>query len=83
VTVTPNQRGQCVEFEVEIYYAGAWNAATTGCGELSKSSTVLLKLSLRGGSIGVPYRVRGEFLPARSDHANLASDSPWAYFLIE
>ncbi len=83
VTVAPNQRGQCVEFEVEIYYAGAWNAATTGCGELSKSSTVLLKLSLRGGSIGVPYRVRGEFLPARSDHANLAADSPWAYFLIE
>jgi len=83
LTVAPNQRGQCVKFEVEIYYGGAWTGATTGCGELSKSSTVLLKLSLRGGSVGVPYRVRGEFLPARSDHANLAADSPWAYFLIE
>jgi hypothetical protein len=83
LTVTPNQRGQCVKFEVEIYYEGGWTGATTGCGKLSKSSTLLLRLSLRGGAIGVPYRLRGEFLPAKSDHANLAADSAWAYFLIE
>jgi hypothetical protein len=83
VTVTPNQRGQCVKFEVQIYYEGAWTGATTNCGELTKASTVLLRLSLHGGVSGVPYRVRGEFLPARSDHANLGADTSWAYFLIE
>jgi hypothetical protein len=83
LTVRPNSRGQCVKFEVEIYYQGAWTSQTTGCGKLSKSSTVLLKLRLHGGAIGVPYRVRGEFVPAKSDHANLAADSPWAYFMIE
>jgi len=83
LTVKPNSRGQCVKFEVEIYYQGAWTSETTGCGKLSKSSTLLLKLRLRGGAIGVPYRLRGEFLPASSDHANLTADSPWAYFLIE
>lgn len=83
LTVAPNQRGQCVKFEVEIYYQGAWTGVTTGCGKLPKSSTLSLKLSLRGGAIGVPYRVRGEFLPAKSDHANLGADSSWAYFFIE
>jgi hypothetical protein len=83
VTVAPNQRGQCVKFEVEIFYDGTWTGGTTGCGRLSKSSTVLLKLSLRGGAVGAPYRLRAEFLPASSDRANLAADSPWAYFLIE
>jgi hypothetical protein len=83
LTVRPNSRGQCVKFEVEIYYQGAWTSETTGCGKLSKSSTVLLKLRLHGGAVGVPYRVRGEFVPAKSDHANLGADSPWAYFMIE
>jgi Carboxypeptidase regulatory-like domain len=83
LTVQPNQRGQCVEFELQVYYDGVWSGANTGCGRLSKSSTILLKLSLRGGGIGLPYRLRGEFLPARSDHANLGADTPWAYFLIE
>jgi hypothetical protein len=83
LTVAPNQRGQCVKFEVEIYYRGTWTGITSGCGKLPKSSSLLLKLSLRGGAIGVPYRLRGEFLPAKSDHANLGADSPWAYFLIE
>ncbi len=83
LTVAPNQRGQCVKFELEIYYDGAWSGATTGCAKLSTSSTILLKLSLRGGAVGLPYRLRGEFVPASSDHANLAADTTWAYFLIE
>jgi hypothetical protein len=83
LTVAPNQRGQCVKFEVEVYFKGTWTGATSGCGKLSKSSTLLLILSLRGGVIGLPYRLRGEFEPARSDHANLAANTTWAYFLIE
>lgn len=83
VTVKPNQHGQCVMFEVQIYYQGAWTGTTTGCGTLGKSSTLLLKLRLHGGAINVPYRLRAEFRPASSDHGNLAADSPWAYFLIE
>ncbi len=40
-TVDPNKKGQCVEFEAQEYYLGAWHAnVTTGCGKLSSFSEV-------------------------------------------
>ncbi len=40
-TVTPNKSGQCVKFEVQSFYQGAWHPnLTTSCTKLSSSSTV-------------------------------------------
>jgi hypothetical protein len=87
VTVAPNKHGECVKFELQVYFQGAWHddlplgETATSCGTLSKSSTVLGDFSLRGGA-GAHYRIRALYVRARSDQVNLSSDSSWGYFRV-
>jgi hypothetical protein len=84
ITVAPDEHRQCVEFEVEEYFDGGWQPIVdTGCAYLSKSSTALLRLTLAGGDLGRPYRVRGDFIPAASEKTIRGNDSSWALFRIE
>jgi hypothetical protein len=82
VTVAPDKAGECVEFTLAIYYQGAWHADTTSCGDLSKSSKLTLRVSLKKAGIGYHYRIRADYLPG-SDTSNLGNDSAWAYFIVE
>jgi hypothetical protein len=69
---------------VEEYFDGGWQPIVdTGCAYLSKSSTALLRLTLAGGDLGRPYRVRGDFIPAASEKTIRGNDSSWALFRIE
>jgi hypothetical protein len=86
-TVAPNKQGECVQFELQIYFQGAWyddlpsGESSTACGALSKASTVLGEFSLKDGA-DARYRVRGVYVRSKTDYANLSSDSPWSYFQV-
>ncbi|HEY6790580.1 MAG TPA: hypothetical protein VI365_25060 [Trebonia sp.] len=87
VTVAPNKHGECVQFELQISFQGAWyddlpaGEATTRCGYLSRSSTVLGEFTLTHGA-GARYRLRALYAHSRADSSNLNSDSPWVYFEV-
>ncbi|HEX3956875.1 MAG TPA: hypothetical protein VHZ03_09615 [Trebonia sp.] len=86
-TVAPNKHGECVEFELQISFQGAWHddlpsgETTTRCGYLSRSSTVLGEFTLAHG-VGARYRLRALYAHSRADSSNLNSDSPWVYFEV-
>jgi hypothetical protein len=86
-TVAPNKHGECVEFQLQIYFQGGWyndlpaGETATSCGVLSKSSTVLGDFGLKSAA-GYRYRIRALFVHAKSDRVNLSSDSSWGYFSV-
>jgi len=82
--VAPNKRGQCVEFEVQEFYQGAWNAnVTTGCINLSSSSQASAVFGLAQADIGFPYRIRTDYIRSSKDTSNLSNDSAWQYLMVE
>jgi hypothetical protein len=87
VKVAPGKHGECVRFEMQTYFQGAWDddlpsgETATPCGALSKSSAVLGAFSLKDGA-GARYRVRALYVHSRTDEANLNSDSSWGYFRV-
>lgn len=83
-TVTPNKHGQCVMFEVQEYFQGAWQAdGTYSCVKLSKASTVVAKFGLSQADKGYPYRIRADFVRKRSDRSNADNNSSWRYLKVE
>ena len=86
-TVAPNKHGECVRFELQIYFQGAWyddlpsGETATRCGALSRSSTMLGEFSLKDGA-GARYRVRAQYVRSRADQSNLSSASSWGYFRV-
>lgn len=83
-TVAPNKRGQCVEFEVQEFFQGAWNAnVTTGCIHLNSSSKASAVFGLTQADIGFPYRIRADYIRSRKDTSNLSNDSAWQYVMVE
>jgi hypothetical protein len=83
-TVAPNKRGQCVEFEVQEHYLGAWHASvTTGCIHLSSSSQASAAFRLTLADIGFPYRIRADYIRSSKDASNLSNDSAWQYVMVE
>jgi hypothetical protein len=82
--VTPNKRGQCVEFQVQEYFEGSWHANTaTGCGTLGKASAIVGLFGLTHADLGYPYRIRADYIRSASDVSNLSNDSAWRYLLVE
>ena len=82
VAVAPSKRGECVQFNLELYYQGSWYSDVTGCGSLSKSSTLTIGVKLTKASLGYHYRIQADYLRG-SDTSNLGNDSAWAYFMVE
>ncbi len=80
-TVTPSQSGQCVQFEVQEYYQGAWQAnVTTGCKSLSSTSKASASFGLTQADLGYHYRIRADFL---GDLANASNSSAWQYLIVK
>ena len=82
--VAPDKHGECVQFEVWEYYQGAWNFnVSTPCVALSKSSQALAIFGLSQADLGVPYRIRADYIRSGSDTSNASADSSWLYLEIE
>jgi hypothetical protein len=83
-SVAPDKHGQCVQFAVQEYYQGAWQALQfTSCVTLSKSSSATTTFNLTQADKGYPYRIRANYLRSASDRSNLDADSSWRYFMVE
>jgi ribosomal protein S11 len=83
-TVSPNKSGQCVKFEVQEHYQGAWHAnVITKCGSLNSSSKISVGFGLTHAGIGFHYRIRADYLRSSRDTTNLSNDSVWKYLMVE
>jgi hypothetical protein len=83
VTVRPNKNGQCVKFELQIHYQGAWHGKTTRCAALDSSSRVNLNVSLTRAGLGYHYRIRADYVRSRTDTSNLSNHSTWQFFIVK
>jgi hypothetical protein len=83
IAVTPNKHGQCFELEAQDDGHGWEPNATTGCGHLNSASKGTGFLTLTKASLGVPYRVRADFIESTKDTSNVNGDSGWLYFIVE
>ena len=82
--VKPNKHGQCVMFEVQEYFQGAWQADDVfSCVKLSKGSTVAEKFGLSSADKNYPYRIRADFAHKASDRTNANNHSSWLYLKVE
>ena len=78
--VTPNKSGECVRFEVQEYYQGAWQAnVTSGCRSLNSSSKASVTFGLTQADLGYHYRVRADY---QGDVTNAANHSGWQYLIV-
>jgi YVTN family beta-propeller protein len=83
-TVAPNKRGECVEFEVQEYFQGAWQPnVTSGCVKLSNLSKASGKFRLTQADVGYHYRIRADYIRSSKDTGNLSNDSAWQYLMVE
>ena len=83
-TVGPNKAGQCVKFEVQEFYHGAWHGnVTTTCRKLSSSSKVSVAFGLTRADIGYHYRIRADYIRSSTDTTNLSNDSAWQHLIVE
>ncbi|MEU6817932.1 hypothetical protein [Streptomyces sp. NPDC046860] len=81
-TVSPDKPGQCVHFQVQQYYSGAWHTlSTSGCFTLDSKSTVAAKLSL-SGAVNQKFRVRSEYVHGTKDTASLSTWGGWQYLTV-
>ncbi|MER6126695.1 hypothetical protein ABT173_29620 [Streptomyces sp. NPDC001795] len=82
VTVTPNKAGQCVQFQTQRYYSGAWHTqSTSSCRTLSTTSTGYATLSLTR-SVNSKFRIRAEYIHSSKDSGNLSTWGEWQYFTV-
>jgi hypothetical protein len=83
-TVSPNKHGQCVKFEVQEYYQGAWHAnVSTKCASLDSSSKISAGFGLTHAGIGFHYRIRADYIRSSKDTTNLSNDGAWQYLMVE
>ncbi len=83
VTVRPNKSGQCLKFELQEHYQGAWHGATTRCGHLDGSSKISIRVNLTRANLGYHYRIRADYVRSSKDTTNLSNDSAWKYFIVK
>ncbi len=82
-SVAPDKHGQCLQFEVQEHFQGAWRPnAKSPCLRLSKASQAFQDFGLNQADIGFPYRVRADYLRSASDQANLSGTSAWLYLMV-
>lgn len=83
-TVSPDKSGQCVRFQVQEYYRGAWHAnVTTGCLSLSSHSKASVAFALTNADIGYHYRIRAEYIRSSKDTTNYSNHSGWQYLIAK
>ena len=81
-TVTPAHPGECVKAELQEWVNGGWHASTiTGCAKLSAASKATTSLAAGAARLGVPYRVRADYVS--SSKKNASGNSAWQYLMVE
>ncbi|PKT68853.1 hypothetical protein CW362_32710 [Streptomyces populi] len=81
-TVSPNKSGQCVHFQVQQYYSGAWHTlSTSGCFTLGSKSSVAARLSL-SHAVNQKFRVRSEYVHSSKDTTNVSTWGGWQYLTV-
>jgi hypothetical protein len=81
-TVTPSHPGECVKAELQEWVNGAWHASTTtGCTKLGTASKATVRLAVSKAQLGVPYRVRADYVSGSKTNASGAS--AWQYLMVE
>jgi len=81
-TVSPDKSGQCVHFQVQQYYSGAWHTlSTSGCFTLGSKSTVAARLSL-SHAVNQKFRVRSEYVHSSKDTTNVSTWGGWQYLTV-
>jgi hypothetical protein len=83
VTVRPNKSGQCLKFELQEHYQGAWHGVTTRCGTLNRSSKISVTVGLTRANLGYHYRIRADYIRSSKDTTNLSNDSAWQHFIVK
>jgi hypothetical protein len=84
VNVGPNKYGECVWFEVQEYYNGAWHPnMKTSCASLSASSDLSGYLAFTNADLGYDYRIRAHYLPPSTDVRNAADVTGWQYAIVK
>ncbi|MFJ4847644.1 MULTISPECIES: hypothetical protein [unclassified Streptomyces] len=82
VTVTPGKAGQCVRFQTQRYYGGAWHTqSTTTCHTLSTKSGASATLGLTK-AVNSRFRMRAEYVHSSKDTGNLDTWGAWQYFTV-
>lgn len=83
-SVAPDKHGECVRFEVQEFYQGAWRPnVRTPCVILSKSSRAVQAFGLNQADIGYHYRIRAHYIPSAADKANLSAESTWLFLIVK
>ncbi|NEB93973.1 hypothetical protein [Streptomyces bauhiniae] len=81
-TVSPNKSGQCVKFQAQEYYSGAWHTLnTSGCFTLGSKSAVAAELSL-SNAVNQKFRVRSEYVRSSKDTTNDSTWGGWQYLTV-
>lgn len=81
-TVSPNKSGQCVEFQAQEYYSGAWHTLnTSGCFTLGSKSAIASELSL-SNAVNQKFRVRSEYVRSSKDTTNVSTWGGWQYLTV-
>ncbi|MEU5630649.1 hypothetical protein ACH47C_06055 [Streptomyces rishiriensis] len=81
-TVTPDKAGQCVRFQTQRYYGGAWHTqSTSSCHTLSTTSAGYATLSLTN-AVTSKFRMRAEYVHSSKDTGNLSTWGTWQYFTV-
>jgi hypothetical protein len=82
VTVTPNKSDQCLRYQAQRYYSGAWHTLTTsGCYHLTPKSTGSGQLTLTN-AVGQKFRMRAEYVHSSWDTTNISTWGGWQYFTV-
>jgi hypothetical protein len=84
VSVGPNKYGECVWFEVQEFYNGAWHSnMNTSCASLSASSALGGYLNFKNADLTTYYRIRAHYLPPSTDVSNVGNATGWQYLVVE
>jgi hypothetical protein len=82
-TIGPNRYGECVWFEVQEFYNGAWHSnKNTSCAALNALSTLPGYLTFTNADLGSYYRIRAHYLPASTKENIAANVSGWQYLVV-
>ncbi|MFJ5018624.1 hypothetical protein [Streptomyces griseoluteus] len=81
-TVSPDKSGQCVKFQAQRYYSGAWHTLnTSACFTLGSKSAVSSRLSL-SNAVSQRFRVRSEYVRSSKDTTNVSTWGGWQYLTV-
>lgn len=81
-TVTPGKAGQCVRFQTQRYYSGAWHTrSTSACHTLTADSDGSTTLTLTGATDD-KLRMRAEYVHSTKDTGNLSTWGSWQYLTV-